>query len=123
MSAWLARWCPFTYTDPFATSENRARPAMTGPGWASFDPRRHDGARESWRRTTAARESGRCGRPDSHVSPEAPRSAATAIVIGTISRVVTAPGQPPYVEQISELRIVRHSADGGWRVDRHTEGG
>lgn len=123
MAAWLARWCPFTYTEPFTAAEERARPAMTGAGWRSFDPRRGTGARASWNRTVTAHESGQCTRPVARVSPEAPRTDTMAIVIGTVNRVITAPGEPAYVEQVNELRIVRRDDTGQWRVDLPTEGG
>jgi hypothetical protein len=123
MRAWLARWCPFHYANQFAAAEQQARPAMTDIGWSVFDPRHDGGARQSWNRTVAAREAGRCAQPTARISPEAPRSATETIVIGAVDRVITAHGQPPYVEQLSELRIVRRGADGLWRVDLPTAGG
>lgn len=121
--AWLARLCPFHFSEPFGTVERRARPAMTDIGWSTLDPGDDARARASWDRTVAARESGRCAPPTALVSPEAPRSPTTAIVVGSVTRVVTAAGQRPYVEELSEVRIVRRGTDGLWRVDLPTEGG
>jgi hypothetical protein len=123
LRAWLARLCPFDYHAPFGTAERRARPAMTDTGWTILDPAQNPGARASWDRTVAARESGRCAQPTALVSPEAPRTPTTAIVIGAVTRVVTPDGGQPYVEQLSEVRIVRQGADQLWRVDLPTEGG
>jgi hypothetical protein len=123
LRAWLARLCPFDYHAPFGTAERRARPAMTDTGWTILDPAQNPGARASWDRTVAARESGRCAQPTALVSPEAPRTPTTAIVIGAVTRVVTPDGGQPYVEQLSEVRIMRQGADQLWRVDLPTEGG
>lgn len=121
--AWLARWCPFRYTDQFAAAEQRAKAAMTDAGWTTFNPVSNDAVPDSWAQTVAARESGLCGAPTAAVSPEAPRSDTSAIVIASIDRVITAPGQAPYVEHISEVRVVQRGTDGLWRVDLPTNGG
>jgi len=129
MRAWLARWCPFDYTDPVGTAERRTQPAMTEAGWATLNPDNDtptaDQARASLEKTVAARESGRCAEPVAAISPEAPRSNSSAIVIGTVTRVITsdAGGQAPYVEQLTEVRILRRGSDGLWRVDLATTGG
>lgn len=123
MRAWLARWCPFTYTDPLGAAEDRARPAMTGSAWAAVDPRGNDGARQSWQKTVTAQESGRCAAPTAIISPEAPRSDTAAIVIGSITRVVTGPGRAPYAEPITQVRVVERGADGRWRVHLESTGG
>jgi hypothetical protein len=136
MGAWLSRLCPFSPEDQFGAAEQRARAAMTASGWASLDP--FDGdqqdrrARASWDQTVAAGESGRCAVPTTQLSPEAPRSATWAIVIGSANRIVStrraanrssALGEEPYVEQVSAVRVVRRGADGLWRVDVQAEGG
>jgi hypothetical protein len=137
MRAWLSRWCPFDYTDPFGTAERRAQPAMTDAGWATLNPDNDtpaaDRLRASWEQTVAARESGRCAHPDAATSPQAPHSDTSAIVIGTVTRVITtdsagdtaggSDGPGAYVEQVSEVRIVRRGPDGLWRVDLATSGG
>lgn len=121
--AWLGRLCPFDYRQPLGAAEQRARPAMTDTGWRSVDPTQNPATRASWDRTVAARESGRCAAPIALVSPEAPRSPTAAIAIGAVTRVVTPENGQSYVEQLSEVRIVRRGADGLWRVDLPTEGG
>lgn len=134
MRAWLSRVCPFEFTDEFGTAERRAKPAMTDAGWATLNPDndtpRAERARASWDTTVAARESGRCAEPAATISSEAPRSDASAIVIGAITRVITThaggsagQGHAPYVEELSEVRIVRRGIDGLWRVDLATAGG
>lgn len=135
MRAWLARLCPFSHEDEFGAAERRARATMTDAGWSTLNPHNtdpHDGdahdarARASWETTVAAGESGRCAEPTAQVSLEAPRSATSAIVIGTVTRVVTAPGEAdaaPYAEQLFHVRVVRRGGDGLWRVDLPTEGG
>jgi hypothetical protein len=123
MRAWLARLCPFRYSDPFGAAEDRARPAMTDTGWASVNPRRNDRARDSWQETVTAQEAARCTAPLAAISPEAPRSDASAIVLGLITRVVTAAGRSPYLEQISRVHVVQRGPDGWWRVDRESDGG
>lgn len=129
MRAWLARWCPFDYTDLFGTAERRAQPAMTEAGWATLNPDNDtptaDRLRASWDKTLAARESGRCAEPVAVISPEAPRADSSAIVIGAITRVITSDssGQAPYVEQLTEVRIVQRGPDGLWRVDLAATGG
>lgn len=131
MQAWLGRWCPFDYTDPFGTAERRAQPAMTDEAWATVNPDndtpRADDVRASWEKTIAARESGRCTQAVAVISPAASRSATATIVIGAITRVITSDspigGQTPYVEQLTEVRIVRREPDGGWRVDLTATGG
>jgi hypothetical protein len=130
MRAWLSRVCPFDFTDAFGTAERRAKPAMTDAGWATINPDndtpRAERAHASWDTTVVARESGRCAEPAATISPEAPRSDASAVVIGATTRVITAragDGQAPYVEQLSEVRIVRRGTDGLWRVDLATAGG
>jgi hypothetical protein len=121
--AWLARKCPFDYRQPVGTAERQARPAMTDAGWNTVDPSDDARVRASWDRTVAARESGRCAAPTALVSPEAPRSPTTAIVIGAATRLVTPEGGQPYVEHLTEVRLVRRGTDGLWRVDLPTEGG
>ncbi|MFC4859191.1 hypothetical protein [Actinophytocola glycyrrhizae] len=138
MRAWLARLCPFTYTDPFGTAEQRARPAMTDNGWSTLNPLNGGSnedvadqrARVSWDKTVAARESGRCTQPVAQISAEAPRTTISVIVIGGATRVITSTGRTrestaasPYVEQLSEVRVVRRGTDGLWRIDLPTEGG
>lgn len=132
MRAWLARLCPFDHVDPFGAAEQRARAAMTDAGWATLNPVDGDAggderARLSWEKTVAAGESGRCAEPTAQISLEAPRTATSAIVIGAVTRVVTSPDsdpdQAPYVEQLSQVRLVRRGADGLWRVDLPAEGG
>jgi hypothetical protein len=123
LRAWLARLCPCDYRQPFGTAERRARLAMTDTGWTILDPAENPGARASWDQTVAARESGRCAQPTALVSPEAPRTPSTAIVIGAVTRVVTPDGGQPYAEQLFEVWIVRQSPDGLWRVHLPTEGG
>jgi hypothetical protein len=123
VTAWMARYCPFNFADPFGAAETRARPAMTDQGWSKFDPTANDKARASWSETVAAKEIGRCAAPAAMVSPEAPRSAGSAIVIGSVNRVVSGAGGAPYVEQLAETRIVLRGTDGLWRVDTATVGG
>jgi hypothetical protein len=121
--AWLRRWCAFTWTDAPGAAERRAQPAMTGAAWSLFDPARSERALASWQRTVAAQESGRCSVPRAIVSPEAPRSPRSAIVLVTADRVVTGVSGSPYVEQVRETRIVLQEDDTLWRVDTATEGG
>jgi hypothetical protein len=127
MRAWLARWCPFDHGEQFGAAQRRARPAMTDAGWSILNP--YDGdardaqARASWDKTQAAGESGRCSEPTALVSPAAPRAPDSAIVIGALTRLVTAPGQPAYTEPLSVVWRVRRGADGLWRLDLPTEGG
>lgn len=121
--AWLRRWCAFTWTDAPGTAERRAQPAMTAAAWSLFDPARSERALASWQRTVAAQESGRCSAPRAMVSPEAPRSPRSAIVLVTADRVVTSATGATYVEQVRETRIVLREDDTLWRVDTATEGG
>jgi len=121
--AWLRRWCTFTWTDPLGTAERRAQPAMTAAAWTLFDPARSERALASWQRTVAAQESGQCSAPRAIVSPEAPQSPRSAIVLVTADRVVTGATGAPYVEQVRETRIVLREDDTLWRVDTTTEGG
>jgi len=121
--AWLRRWCAFTWTDAPGTAERRALPAMTAAAWTLFDPARSERALASWQRTVAAQESGRCSAPRAIVSPEAPRSPRSAIVLVTADRVVTGMNGAAYVEQVRETRIVLREDDTLWRVDTATEGG
>lgn len=121
--AWLRRWCAFTWTDAPGTAERRAQPAMTGAAWTLFDPGRSERALASWQRTVAAQETGRCSAPRAIVSPEAPRSPRSAIVLVTADRVVTGSNGAVYVEQVRETRIVLREDDSLWRVDTATEGG
>ena len=120
-AAWMARWCAFTYTDTFGTNIARARPAMTPAGWASFASTTP--SRASWAATVAAGESARCSTPTARISPEAPRSADSAIVLVTADRVVSAARAASYVESLGESRVVRRGDDSLWRVDTATEGG
>jgi hypothetical protein len=127
MRAWLARWCPFDHGEEFGAAERRARAAMTDAGWSILNPLDGDTgdqrARASWDKTQAAGESGGCSEPTALVSPQAPRSPTSAIVIGAVTRVITAPGQPAYAEPLSVVWRVRQEADGLWRLDLPTEGG
>jgi hypothetical protein len=120
-AAWMARWCAFTYTDAVGTNIGRARPAMTPAGWAGFAS--STPSRASWAATVAAGESARCSTPTARISPEAPRSADSAIVLVTADRVVSAAHATPYVESLGESRVIRRGDDGLWRVDTATEGG
>ncbi|GLZ28143.1 hypothetical protein Lesp02_03330 [Lentzea sp. NBRC 105346] len=121
--AWLARWCAFDHTEPFAAAEQRARPAMTDLGWRNFDPAGDERARHSWERTVAAKESGRCSAPQAQVPSGAPASDNRRIVLVWADRVVTGTAGSPYVERIMQTRHVHRGADGRWRVDIATVGG
>ncbi|MEO6086790.1 MAG: hypothetical protein ABIQ18_27115 [Umezawaea sp.] len=121
--AWLRRWCAIAWTDAPGTAERRAQPAMTAVAWTLFDPTRSERALANWQRTVAAQESGRCSAPRAIVSPEAPRSPRSAIVLVTADRVVTGTSGVSYVEQVRETRIVLREDDTLWRVDTATEGG
>lgn len=121
--AWLARLCPNSYTDDFGAAEQRARPAMTLAGWAQLDPARNERARTSWNQALQAKETSRCSAPTAVVSPEAPRSPTSAIVILQIDRVVTSGTGARWVEPLRHTRVVLRGDDGLWRVDTATEGG
>ena len=121
--AWMARWCPFDYREPYGASQQRARPAMTSTGWDGFDPNLNDQARRSWQTTVEARESAQCSTPQAQISPEAPSSDTSMVVLVHANRVVTGPTAPPYVEPVTSTRRVTHSPDGQWRVDTETQGG
>lgn len=123
MAAWMARWCPFSYTDQLGAAEGRARAVMTADGWAQFDPVARDRARDSWAKTVAAKEAGRCSAPAVTISPEAPRSGNSAIVIGVADRVISGARTAPYVEHVGGTRVVLRGSDGRWRVDTATQGG
>lgn len=122
-AAWVARWCPFDFRHPLGADVERARPAMTDAAWWSFDPRNNERARRSWQETVAAGETARCSAPQAEVIPEAPRTADSAIVRVRADRVVTSAQTAPYVEQVTETRVVRRGDDGTWRVDAATQGG
>lgn len=122
-TAWFARWCGFDARQPYGTSEQAARPAMTPMGWDALDPAGDERAQRSWDETVAAGEVGRCSTATAQTSPEAPRSPDSAIVAISGQRVVTAENAPPYVEPVSDTRIVKRSDDGSWRVDMATQGG
>ena len=121
--AWLARTCPFDWHDPLGAAEARGRSALTQAGWRQVDPTGNPAARTSWAETVAARETGRCAAPVAMVDPEAPRTDTAAIVIGSIARVVTGPGAPPYVDTVDWTGWVRLGPDGLWRVDLASPGG
>lgn len=121
--AWMARWCPFDYHQPYGTSQRRARAAMTELGWSAFNPADSDRGRSSWDKTVAAKETARCSAPSAQIVPEAPRSPQVAMVQVTARRVVTGPGAPPYVETLTQTRIVKRGTDGLWRVGMETRGG
>lgn len=121
--AWMARWCPFDYREPYGTSQRRARPAMTELGWSSFNPADSDRGRMSWDKTVAAKETARCSAPSAQIVPEAPRSSDTAMVQVTARRVVTGPGAAPYVETLTQTRIAKRGPGGLWRVGMSTRGG
>lgn len=123
VGAWLARWCPYSSTEAFGAAEQRARSAMTAAGWAAFDPAGNDRAQRSWRTIVTERQTARCSAPTALISPEAPRSAVSAIVIGQIQRVVTAGDGARWVDTLTGTRIVLRGADGLWRVDTATTGG
>lgn len=121
--AWMARWCAFDHRQPYGTSQLRAKPVMTELGWSAFDPAGSDRGRASWEKTVAAGENGACSTPKAVISPEAPRSESTAIVIVSAERVVSGRDADPYVESLSETRIVQRDEAGQWRVDAATRGG
>ncbi|MGH3709224.1 MAG: hypothetical protein ACRDRQ_14220 [Pseudonocardiaceae bacterium] len=123
VAAWLARWCPYSHTEPFGAAERRARSAMTAAGWAVFDPAGNDRAQRSWQTIVAEAQTARCAVPTALVSPEAPRSQASAIVIGQVQRVITAGDGARWVDTLTGTRIVLRGADGLWRVDTATTGG
>lgn len=120
--AWLARWCPFAWTEVFGAAETRARAAMTANGWSVFDPARNARARASWAQTVAARETGRCSAPSAVVNADAPRTGTAAVVMVSATRVV-AGTDGAYVEPVFEQRVVLRGADGVWRVDLPSVGG
>ncbi|WP_142065306.1 hypothetical protein [Pseudonocardia kunmingensis] len=123
MRAWLARLCPYAYTEPFGAPEQRARPAMTTAGWAELDPAADERARASWDKVVAGAETARCAAPTAVVSPEAPRSDTSAIVIGEIQQVITAGSGTRWVETLRHTRVVLRDSDGLWRVGTATAGG
>jgi hypothetical protein len=121
--AWVSHWCAFSFTEPLGAAERRAQPAMTDQAWPQFDPTGNERARASWQRTVVARESGQCAAPQALISPEAPRSDRSAVVIVTVDRLITSGSGTRYVEQLREARIVLRGDDGLWRVDTATVGG
>jgi hypothetical protein len=123
VAAWLARWCPYSHTEAFGAAEQRARSAMTASGWVEFDPERNERARQSWNTVVTEAQSARCSAPRVLVSPEAPRSETSAIVIGQIQRVITAGSGARWVDTLTTTRVVLRGADGRWRVDAATTGG
>ncbi|EWM19742.1 hypothetical protein KUTG_10046 [Kutzneria sp. 744] len=122
-AAWLARWCPFTWTEQLAVAEARARAAMTANGWGTFDPGGNAAARASWAKTVAAHETGRCSAASAVVNADAPRSATAAVVMVSATRVVTGSDGPPYTEPVTAQRVVLRGADGAWHVDLPSVGG
>lgn len=124
VAAWMARWCPFDSRDSFGESERRARSAMTDTAWSAWNPEINERARRSWNTTVQARETARCAAPTAAVSPEAPRTAHSVIVLASTKRVISAEGAAgKYVETLTATRVVIRGADGLWRVDAATEGG
>jgi hypothetical protein len=119
----LARTCPFSFRDAFGAAEQRGESAMTANGWNNDNPANNQQAQTSWSETVSAQEVGQCGAPTAAVDPEAPGDASSAIVIGSIERVVTGPGEAAYVETVNATRVVLRGADGLWRVDVATQGG
>jgi hypothetical protein len=71
----------------------------------------------------AERQSARCSAPRVLVSPEAPRSETSVIVIGQIQRVITAGSGARWVDTLTSTRVVLRGPDGLWRVDSATTGG
>jgi hypothetical protein len=122
-AAWLARWCPFAWTEEFGAAEARARAAMTANGWGTFDPAGNTAARASWAKTVAAHETGRCSAATAVVNADAPRTDTAAVVIVSATRVVTGSDESPYTEQVTAQRVVLRGTDGAWHVDLPSAGG
>lgn len=127
-AAWFTRWCPFDHTTTTSDRARLIRPGMTDAGWASDAPGSDTARQESWRRSVAAGESGRCSDPSldqlATVGAGAGASGAGAVIVQlTAPRVITRAEHTPYVELVEQTRVVVRGGDGLWRVDVPVEGG
>lgn len=122
-SAWMSRWCPFSWQEPYGSAQQRSRPAMTALGWDTINPDADPTGQVSWQSTVAARESAQCSPPQVNVVPEAPRTADSAVLTLATDRVITGSAATPYVEHVAQTRVVLRGPDGLWRLDAATQGG
>jgi hypothetical protein len=128
VTAWLARTCGSSWTDPFAADQLRGVPLMTIAGWTATDPRDDPAAAAAWAGVVAARQTRTCG--DFQVQTSGGIRAGLsaddgyALVGYTAHRIVTSPDTAPVVEDISGTRLVRQATtDGRWFVDVPAIGG
>jgi hypothetical protein len=124
VTAWLARTCPSTWTDPFGTEIRRGHGLMTTAGWASADPARDVTGQRLWTAVVIpARQTRVCGDFDVHQSADASAARGVAYVGYIADRVVNNPGKRSVVEHLVGARIVVQQSDGRWLVDRPVVGG
>jgi hypothetical protein len=125
VAAWLARTCPSRYTQPYGADVAAGRAVMTTAGWAAA---RQQLAADTtgpqlWKTAAAARQTRTCGDLDVQLSTDAPTGGGVAFVEYTAHRVVTTPGSPDRVEQLTGARMAIRQGDGRWLVDRPVIGG
>lgn len=132
VTAWLARTCGSSWTDPFAADQLRGQRLMTTAGWTATDPRGDAAAAAVWAGVVAARQTRTCGDLQVQTSAGIPENVSGnpsahgeyALIGYTAHRVVTAPDTAPIVEDVSGTRLVRQaSSDGRWFVDVPAVGG